>query len=84
MRNPTNKDLHVLLARIEERQIAVIEKVDDIKTALRTHQEKDDNQFKELGDSVNSLHKYAASIAIISSAIGGGFTWVWGKITGQT
>ncbi len=74
--------LRTMIARIEERQIAVVEKIDEIKAGLAVHQEKDDSQFKSLNDNVNNLHKYAASVAIVASAIGGGTIWLWNKITG--
>lgn len=84
MKNPTNQDLHVMLARIEERQVAVVEKIDDIKATFIIHQEEDKIQFKEINRSVNNLHKYAASVAIVASTIGGSTIWFWNKITGQS
>ncbi len=83
------ESLRTIMARFEERQIAmaerqaaVIEKIDEIKGCLAIHQDKDDSQFKSLNDNVNNLHKYAASVAIVASAIGGGTIWLWNKITG--
>lgn len=79
--NPTNKDLHdmlnnqqITLARIEERQIGVVDKMVDFKAVQSAHEKKDDEQFDKLNISVNNMHKYAASIAGVAAFIGAGIT----------
>lgn len=83
MKNPSNRDLHVMLARIEERQVFVIEKVDGIKNWQETHQTNDTKQFKELNDNINSMNKYAASIATVAGFIGAGAVYAWNYLTGR-
>lgn len=73
MRNPTNLDLQVLLARIEERQIAVVDKLDNITARQKEHEEKDEKRFE-------SLNRYAASISIVSAFVGALFTYGYNKI----
>ena len=79
MKNPTNRDLHVLLARIEERQINIAHDVTDSKTWQIAHQITDNNQFKELEEKMSSMTKYAISIAGVSAFLGGcvGYFVAW-------
>lgn len=72
----TNHDLHVMLTRIEERQKTIAEKVDLANRWQAEHEKKDEERF-------NSLNKYAASIAIVSSAITAGLAYLWNMITGK-
>lgn len=81
MKNPSNRDLHIMLARIEERQIAVVDKVDGITDWQKSHQENDSKQFKELNDNVNAMNKYAASVAVVAATIGASMSYLWKKIS---
>ena len=74
----TNSDLREMLARIEERQITVVEKIADIKNWQTTHQENDTKQFQTLNDNVNGMIKYAASIAIVGTGLGFCVKWLIG------
>ncbi len=73
----TNHDLHVMLARVEE-------KLDGVKEWQASHQENDSKQFKELNDNLSDMTRYAASIAIVAGAIGACGAWMINKITGQS
>lgn len=75
MPNATNEDLHIMLVRIEERQIFVVEKLDTIVARQKEHEEKDDKRF-------DSLNKYATSVGIVAGSIGWGIAYAWKKITG--
>ncbi len=76
MKNPTNHDLHIMLTRIEERQINVVEKLDNISRRQKEHEENDEERF-------TNLNRYAASIAMIASVIGGGVMWTYQKLAGK-
>ena len=76
MNKPTGHDLHIMLTRIEERQIAVVDKLDNIIKRQQEHELKDEERFTD-------LNRYAASIAIVSSAIGFGVMYIYNKITAK-
>lgn len=76
MKNPTNQDLHIMLARIEEQITFVSEKIDDIKISQKEHEKKDDERF-------SNLNHYAASIAIVASFMGAGIMWAKDKLMGK-
>ncbi len=71
-----------MLTRIEEKQISVIEKLDNIKAWQKDHQENDIRQFKELNDNINGMYKYVVSIAGVGIAIGTSGTYLWKKLIG--
>lgn len=86
----TNDDLHteicktqIMLARIEERQINVVTRLDDVKATQETHQKIDDMKFAEIDKKLSSMTHYATSIALVASAIGAGAEWVFNKLTGK-
>ena len=78
----TNHDLHIMLTRIDEKQTAIVEKVDSIIGRQALHQTNDDKQFAEVRFEINSMNKYAASIAIVAGGIGAISAYIWNKITG--
>lgn len=82
MPNPSNRDLHVMLARIEERQINLSEKINKIADWQEHHEENDTKEFKEIKASINSLYKYASSIALVATSIGATITYFFKKIKG--
>lgn len=65
MKNPTLLDLQIMLVRIEERQINVVDKLENVTKWQASHEEKDEKRFRE-------LNKYGGSIAIVSSIFGAG------------
>lgn len=73
----TNQDLHVMLARIEERQISLIEKMNLSVIWQNEHERKDEERFSK-------LNKYAASVAVIASSIGACGAWLWNRLTGSS
>lgn len=76
MKNPNNHDLHIMLTEIHGDVKSTIEKLNWIADWQKEHEEKDERRF-------NSLNKYATSIAIVASVIGGGTTWIYQKFTGK-
>lgn len=75
MVDKTLNDLHVMLARIEERQINVVESLKIINIWQEKHEEKDEERFA-------GLNKYAASIALVAGFLGAGGSYIWNKIMG--
>lgn len=79
---PTNYDLQIMLVRIEERQIAIGDKMDIVTKWQDTHEEKDVKRF-------NELNVYGRSIAIVASIFGVGiafslqaaFEWIKKKVS---
>lgn len=59
----TLSDLHVMLARVEERQINIVNGFEQNKIWQEKHEEKDEESFAK-------LYKYARSLAVVSFAIG--------------
>lgn len=72
----TNHDLHIILVGIEKDIKVICKQVDAAEKWQKEHEEKDEARFA-------SLNKYAASIAIVASAVGAVFASLWEKITGQ-
>lgn len=62
--------LKTMVARIEERQIGISDKIEDIKKSLTTHMEQDSKEFAILRKKIGGMTKYAASVAIVAGAIG--------------
>lgn len=73
----TNHDLHIMLTEIKGDVKSIIEKTESLAEWQKEHEEKDDKRF-------NSLNHYAASVSIVSSAIGAGGMYVWNKLMGRT
>lgn len=84
MKNPTNQDLHIMLVEMRGDIKSIVKDVGALTTGFSTHIASDAKEFKTLNENINNLNRYAASIAIVASAIGGGTLWVWNKITGQS
>lgn len=74
MTNPSNRDLQIILVRMESGLASALEKIDEFKKTQARHEEKDEEQFDRLNTSVNNMHKYAASIAGVAAFIGAGIT----------
>lgn len=79
----TNHDLHVMLARVEE-------KLDAVKDWQKEHQENDSRQFEAhsrqfitLNKNIGSMNRFGASIAIVASVIGATGTYIWQKLTSK-
>lgn len=66
----------ITVARIEERQVAVVDKLDISATWQKEHEIKDEERF-------SNLNKYAASVAMVGATIGACATYLWNRITGQ-
>lgn len=69
--SPTNRDLYVMIARIEERQIAVAGKMDDFKVAQKEHETEDAKQFEGLHTKLSSMSKYYGAVGTVAGFIGG-------------
>ncbi len=76
MANPTNHELHILLTEIKGDVKSLVEKANNTAEWQDEHEKKDEERF-------GNLNRYAASIAIVASAIGAVGAWIWGKLTGQ-
>lgn len=74
MTNPTNRELQLILIEIKAGLNSALDKIDDFKKNHERHEEKDDERFIRLDNSVNNMHKYAASIAGVAAFIGAGIT----------
>jgi hypothetical protein len=75
---PTQKilnDLHVMIARIDERLLNITEKLEDAKEWQEEHEERDEERF-------SNLNAYAASVALVSGFIGACGSYLWKKIGG--
>ncbi len=75
MTDKTLNDLHVMLARIEERQIIIVDDIKRSREWQEKHEEKDEERFA-------GLNKYAASIALVAGFLGAAASYIWNKITG--
>jgi hypothetical protein len=67
----------IAIARIEERQASVVDKLDISAKWQTAHETKDEERFA-------NLNKYAASIAIVASGAGMLGSYVWNRLTGRT
>jgi len=76
MKNPSNYDLAVMIARLEEQLKPIVKMGEDTVEWQKEHERKDELRFA-------NLNKYAASVAIVSSFIGAGCTWLYEKMTGK-
>lgn len=68
--------IRTIIARIEQRQIAIADNVDDIKSAFTQHIKDDKAEFAGIRQEINNMNKYAASIAIVSGFISASVTGV--------
>lgn len=68
--NPSNRDLQVLLARIEERQIAIARNMDDFKANQKEHEIEDARQFESLNKHYNGMSKYYTAVGTVAGCIG--------------
>lgn len=80
---PTNHELHILLTEIRGDMKLVLEEQKKNREWQDTHDDKDSERFGKLHSRIDSMNKYAASIAIVASGIGMMFTYVWNKLTGN-
>jgi hypothetical protein len=69
--SPTNRDLYVMIARIEERQIAVAGKMDDFKVTQKEHETEDAKQFEGLHTKLGSMSRYYGAVGTVAGFIGG-------------
>lgn len=71
-----NNDLILLLGEMKGDIKSVLDKLETISKRQETHEKNDEERFE-------SLNKYAASIAIVSSAIGWAASYVWNRLSGK-
>ena len=74
--------LGTMIARIEERQIHIAESMVEMKDTFKAHTENDSKEFGAIRKEISSMNRYAASVAVVSGALGVGLTLGWKFIKG--
>lgn len=70
MTNPTNRDLEVMLIRMEGKLSNVISKMDDLKQNQKEHEATDAKQFDTLHLKINGINRYYAAVGTVAGFIG--------------
>lgn len=70
MTNPTNRDLEVMLIRMEGKLSNVVSKMDDFKQNQKEHEATDAKQFDTLHLKINGINRYYAAVGTVAGFIG--------------
>lgn len=75
-------DVAQMLGRVEGKVDGIIASIAKIETWQTEHEAKDSERITALHQRIDGMNRYAASIAIVASAIGAGASWLWNKVMG--
>lgn len=70
MTNPTNRDLEIMLIRMEGTINNVVGKMDDFKENQKEHEIEDARQFERLNTRINGINRYYAAVGTVAGFIG--------------
>ncbi len=82
LKPPADSDTAYMLGEVRSDIKSVLKKLDEISVRQEKHESSDSARIAEIHDRIDSMNKYAASIALVACAIGASIKALYVKIMG--